>query len=282
MPEATVPLWRRRWFPFAVLGAVIIIAAGGGVLWWLLRDDAPPPVSLGDAVAQLEGSSSTTAGEDPTDERTGDELGTTTTAPATTTTIAAGVEPAGIDGQWSVDTSIGTFDFEQATGSFVGFRVEEELAVVGQATAVGRTGEISGGITIEDGTVTAVGIDADLSALTTNESRRDDRVHGALETARFPLARFGLTEPIPLDDSAAGGEPISAVASGELTIRDVTRPVDVDVEAQLADGVIVLVGSLEVEFADYGVSVPSAPVVLSAEDHGIVEMQLLLTRLQQS
>jgi hypothetical protein len=30
-------------------------------------------------------------------------------------------------------------------------------------------------------------------------------------------------------------------------------------------------------FADYGVSVPSAPVVLSVEDEGVVELQLFFS-----
>jgi hypothetical protein len=37
---------------------------------------------------------------------------------------------------------------------------------------------------------------------------------------------------------------------------------------------VVVVGTVEVVFADYGVSVPDAPIVVSAEDHGIIELQL--------
>jgi hypothetical protein len=44
------------------------------------------------------------------------------------------------------------------------------------------------------------------------------------------------------------------------------------------DGVAVddniVVGSLDIVFADYGVSVPTAPIVVSAQDHGVVEFQL--------
>ena len=55
-------------------------------------------------------------------------------APAT---APAGTAGGGLDGTWTVDPSVGSFsDF---SGSFVGYRVEEELANVGAATAVGRT-----------------------------------------------------------------------------------------------------------------------------------------------
>jgi hypothetical protein len=50
------------------------------------------------------------------------------------------------------------------------------------------------------------------------------------------------------------------------------------IEAQLVDDNIVVVGSLDIVFADYGVSVPSAPIVVSAEDHGVVEFQLFFTQ----
>jgi hypothetical protein len=41
---------------------------------------------------------------------------------------------------------------------------------------------------------------------------------------------------------------------------------------------VTVVGTFDIVFADYGVEVPSAPIVLSVEDHGVVEIQLFLTR----
>ena len=35
-----------------------------------------------------------------------------------------------------------------------------------------------------------------------------------------------------------------------------------------------ILGSLDVAFSDYGVSVPSAPIVVSADDEGVIELQL--------
>ena len=42
-----------------------------------------------------------------------------------------------------------------------------------------------------------------MTAITTNESRRDDKVQSALDTDEFPTATFVLTEPIELGDAAA-------------------------------------------------------------------------------
>ncbi|MDE0603975.1 MAG: hypothetical protein OXI18_06170 [bacterium] len=87
-----------------------------------------------------------------------------------------------------------------------------------------------------------------------------------------------LLEPIDLGDDPGSGGPINTTAVGELTIKDITRTVEIQLEAQLVDYTVVVVGSTEVVFADYDVTVPRVPIVLSAEDHGIVEIQLFFTR----
>lgn len=244
-----------------VLAGVVVVAVGAGAfIWWFTRDDAPPEVDLDAAVEALEESTETSG--------TGSSGPSTTDAPATD----------GIEGTWTVDADSGTFDFsETASGTFVGFRVQEELSGIGSATAVGRTPEVAGEITIEGTTLTAATFEADMTAITTNESRRDDRVQGALDTGSFPIATFTLTEPVDLGAAAADGGPVRVTAVGDLTIKGVTRSVSLPLQAQLTNGSIVVVGSMAITFADYGVEVPSAPVVLSAEDHGILEVQLLLT-----
>jgi len=45
---------------------------------------------------------------------------------------------------WAVDTTVGEFSYEDSTGTFVGFRVDEELSGLGSTTAVGRTPDVSG------------------------------------------------------------------------------------------------------------------------------------------
>jgi polyisoprenoid-binding protein YceI len=233
--------------------AVVALVVVGGGLWWFLKDDAPEAVSLDAAVDQVDdGSSDTTA----------------------TDTTEAG---SAIEGTWTIDAQTGDFDFETATGTFAGFRVDEELAGIGAATAVGRTGDVTGSFIIEGTTVTEADFEVDLTTITTNESRRDDRVQDALETSTFPTATFTLTEPLELGAEAADGESVSISAVGDLTIHGETQSVDFPLEAQLVDGTVVLVGSLDLTFADYGVEAPTSPVVLGVDDQGILELQFLLT-----
>ena len=46
-------------------------------------------------------------------------------------------------------------------------------------------------------------------------------------------------------------------------------------QGQLTDGFVVIVGSLEIQFADYDIDEPNSGLVLSVEDHGVVEFQLV-------
>jgi polyisoprenoid-binding protein YceI len=237
-----------------VVGAIVLVAAGG--IWWLLRDDAPAEVSLAAAVESVAGADS----------------GGDATASGSTGAVD------GIEGSWVVDTETGEFDYESATGTFAGFRIEEELASIGSTTAVGRTGDVTGSITIDGTTLTAASFEVDMTTITTNESGRDDRVQEALETAANPTGSFTLTDPVELGDGAASGEPVAVTAAGDLTIHGVTRQVAIPLEAQLVDDTVVVTGSLDITFSDFDVDVPDSQVVVSVKDHGVMEVQLLLTR----
>ena len=68
------------------------------------------------------------------------------------------------------------------------------------------------------------------------------------------------------------------MAAGTLTIKGVTNEVQIDLAATLIGEIVTVVGTFDIVFADYGVEAPSAPIVVSVEDHGVVEIQLFLTR----
>ena len=99
----------------------------------------------------------------------------------------------------------GEFDYENATGTFAGFRIDEELASIGSTTAVGRTGNVAGSITIDGTTLTAATFEVDMSTITTNESRPRQQGAQALEARRTRPATFTLTEPVDLGAAAASG-----------------------------------------------------------------------------
>lgn len=252
-PSTDAPAKRRKPL-FIAIGIILALAlVGGAALVWYLSQPVPEEVSIEGAVE-----------------------GVAPTVPGATTQSAT--ETTGLDGSWSIDTSIGEFSFEDATSSFAGFRIEEELATVGATTAVGRTPAVGGSFVLSGAVITETIIEADMTEIVTNASRRDQAVQRALDTATFPKATFTLTSPIDLGTIPAENEPVSATALGDLTIKDATQPVEILLEAQLVGDLIVVVGAVEITFADWSIEVPTAPIVASVEDHGILELQLFFTR----
>jgi polyisoprenoid-binding protein YceI len=297
-PRTPRPWYRRRWFVISAIVVVLFAGAAAGGIWWFLQDDAPAAVDLESATESLgDAATATTQAEAAAgDGAAGADDGATeaddTATPATTdsdTTVADSASPAttaadtaarsesALSGTWSVNTSIGEFSYEDSTGTFVGFRIEEELSGIGSTTAVGRTPTVTGTITIDGATLAAATIEADMTAITTNDNRRDDKVHSALETGEFPTATFTVTEPIDLGDAANTGAATTVEASGDLTVHGVTTPVTIPLEAQLVDGTIVVVGSLDVDLSTYDVEAPSAPIVASVSDQATIELQLFFS-----
>lgn len=194
------------------------------------------------------------------------------------------LDAVGVDGTWTVDTTIGTFDDSCLTDvcdtSFVGFRIDEELASVGAKTVVGRSPGVVGSIEIEGTTILAAEIAVDMTQLITDSNNRTNAIRSqAIETNDFPEASFRLSEPIELGAIPAEGESVERSATGELTIHGVTNTESVDLTAELVGDVIVVFGELgPILLADYEIDKPSAAVVVSVEDNALMELQLFFTR----
>ena len=276
----------RRRLALMVLGVVAVAVAGW---WFLVRSDAPPAPDLASAVetaseaqAAATSASSTTPVSSTTPTTTVSGYGTTasatstappTTAPASTTAVSV----AGPAGTWTVDTTIGSFnDF---TSAWVGYRVEEVLGNgIGANTAVGRTPLVAGSVELSDDALLSVEVTADLRGLRSDKVYRDGRVRRALHTDDHPTATFTLVGPVALGDVAGDGMSIEVVAAGTVAINGVAGAVDVAVAATLVGDVVTVVGSFPIVFADHAIEAPSASIVVSVEDHGVVEFQLFLTR----
>jgi polyisoprenoid-binding protein YceI len=239
-----------------IAAAVVLVVVGAAGWWFFIRDDAPEAANIDDASQTLEEAAGS-----------GD---------ATDTTTADGA--AALDGEWSVDASIGSFD--DFSGTYAGYRMDEELAGVGATTAVGRTPDVTGGITIAGRQVTTGSFEVDMTTLTSDRDMRDNAIRSrGLETDAFPTATFELTQPVDLPegiDTAGASVPFSA--TGNLTLHGVTKEVTLDFDAETSDGTIAIVGSAPVRLADYDMEAPTTAVALSVADQGTLEFQLFLTK----
>lgn len=265
---------RRRIGIIAGVLAGALVVAGFGVWWFLLRSDAPEAVTLEGAVASVTSSTTTTSAQSTSSAPPTAQPGVATTQPPASSTTAAATGSsapvAGLEGTWELAAD---------GGSFAGYRVQEELGTIGLTTAVGRSTAVTGTLIIEDDIVTVVDVLVDMTALRSDDSRRDGAIRRqALETDTFPQASFALTQPISLPAGASAGAPFAVDAVGELTLHGVTRPVVVPLEAQLVEGSAVVVGSLPVLFEDYAIEQPRAAILLSVDDEGVMEFQLVFER----
>ena len=240
------------WIPTGISGAsavACVVVALAGIYWFILRSDAPDPVSLDEAVAAA----------------------TSTTEAAATRTSAGTADPPPLSGDWTIVSG---------DRSFAGYRVEEELARIGVTEAAGRTGDVVGSLRIGGTTVTVVEIVVNMQTLRSDDDRRDRQMRTqGLETVSFPRASFTLAEPIDLPDAAVLGDQFTATAVGDLELHGVTNRIELELQAQLVEGIIAGVGSAEIEFADYDIDPPTALVLRSVDDKGLMGFPLLFERV---
>jgi polyisoprenoid-binding protein YceI len=237
----------RRKF-IAGIGALLAagVVAAAGAWYFVIRTDSPPPVSLAGAVQAVRASTST-EGMSTSDASAADLAGT-----------------------WTV---------VQGANSFVGYRVDEQLAGVGAVTAVGRTTAIQGSLSFDGSAITATNITADVSKLASDKSQRDGALRmQALESAKYPNATFALTSPISISELPDDGETVTQTINGKLTLHGVTREVSMQVQGVLDGNQLVVVGTTNIAFADYGIAKPQSMAVLSIDDHGTMELQLVFAR----
>src|SRR5438034_11421275 len=235
-----------------VVGAAVVfvrvLCAGGFALWQLFGGSDPPPVAL----------SSVSSSTDPSPTATGGPGGS-------------------LDGTWTIDATSGSL--AEGTSSFAGYRVKEELAGTGANTAVGRTQSVSGSMTIDGTTITALQVGVDMTTLHSDDSRRDDRLRtDGLETNEFPTATFTLTQPIEVGSVPKERQTIQAVAVGDLTLHGVTRSVQMSIQAQRNGDEIEAIGNVDVALTAYGIQAPTGILVLSIDNTGTIELHLLFQR----
>ena len=156
-----------------------------------------------------------------------------------------------------------------------GYRVDEVL--FGQnVTAVGRTSEVTGGLSLDGATVTKATFTVDMASVRSDQSRRDvqyrDRI---MSTGEFPTSTFTLTEPIDLEALPADGATVTAEATGDLTLRGVTKSVTFDVKARKSGNRMEVNGAIPIVFGEWGIPSPSFGPA-QVEDEGSLEFLLVL------
>jgi polyisoprenoid-binding protein YceI len=264
-----------RWVIYTVLGLILLVVLFYGAIFFYAKviNDSPDEFTAADIDAALsaeaadDGTAPVATASTPQDTVA---TGQPPVAPSTAPTATAEAAPVTTAAPQSAASS----QWVATDASQVGYRVQEILFGV-DTTAVGRTNQVDGTLTIGGAQVTGVDFTVDVASITSDESRRDSAFRGRVMSAdEFPTATFALTQPIDLGATPVDGAEVTTQATGDLTLRGVTNSVTFDVTAKQESGLIGVQGSIPVVFNDYGIANPSNGGV-QTEDDGLVEFILV-------
>jgi polyisoprenoid-binding protein YceI len=237
---------RKKWFTAGIVVAVLAILAvtlGPYIYIHYIKDEEAESLVVGCA----DTSATTTA--------------TTTGGSAFEAAAGDAIDRSKAEGSWTV-----------SPGSVVGYRVKENL--FGQSTtAVGRSSDVTGTVTVDGGNVTAATFDVQMNGFHSPERRRDGQFNGRIMSVdQFPTSKFVLSQPVALPPADG-----SAQAVGDLTLRGVTKPVTMTITALDCGTYVDVVGSTTIVFDDFSIPAPSAPGI-SVDDNGLLEVELKLVK----
>jgi len=143
-------------------------------------------------------------------------------------------------------------------GSSAGYDIQE-TTVLGTSTLSGRTTTVSGQARLAQTaaaiTLSGSTFSADLTKLSSGDPFGDGQVASALQTARYPNAQFEQTAPVQFPSSAALQRGATVTVPGRVTLRGRVRQVSVPAQVTISGGQLLVVGSIPLRLADFGIDV---------------------------
>lgn len=230
----------------AALAAVGLAAAAAG--WWVfVREDAQLATSAPAVPADLIEASAT---------QTADASG----SDSTSETVTFRVIPERSEAAYFVD---------------------EELASLPlPSTAKGATTAIEGTLQLTaDGVELVPGAGSQfsvaLSTLTSDESRRDNRVQEALETGAYPMATFTIVSITGYDPAIPEGQEQPLALVGTLDLHGVQKQLTWEVKAVRQSNVLTALATTTIAFADFNITPPNIAGFVSVDDEATLQVQLV-------
>lgn len=173
-----------------------------------------------------------------------------------------------------------------ATGNTARYRVREQLVRRDLPNdAIGETSEISGTVTV-DGSGQPVRAQSRIVVRTGSFKSDSDRRDGYVRRRLFVAEEFPTVELVPtairgltsVPAAGATSGPLSFQVLGDLTIKGVTRPTTWQVTARQEGNRLTGQAKTAFTFADFGLTQPRVPVVLSVADTIRLEYDFTLER----
>ena len=149
--------------------------------------------------------------------------------------------------------------------------IVDELLRGSPYTVVGRTDQVAGQLVLDTRDTSSAQLGTvlvDARTLATDDAQRNRALgNKILSTDQYEYILFTPTAIEGLPQQLAPGHPYAAQLSGELTIKGVTRPAVFNVSlTPTVDGALTGTATTAIQYADWGVSIPSVPFVASVDD----------------
>ena len=252
----------KRKLLIAVLA--LLGAAAAAIIWFLAAGNVGDPTQV-TAPAITSAASTTSASSTASPS--------TPALPQETTTAASLSEAT---------DSLEVVEWELSEGSEARFLIQEEL-YGDPVTVVGTTTYVVGRVRMDFSDPAGLQMgDILINARTfeTDASNRDRAIRGPILAAeQYEFITFSPLEVIGLPEALESGGEWRFTVEGELTVRDLTRPVTFAVVARFeADGRLVGEASATVLRSDFNLSIPSVPFVANVADEIGLEFDFVATR----
>lgn len=167
------------------------------------------------------------------------------------------------------------------TRSSLTYQVDENFAGKKTSTAEGVTNGLAGDVAInaDDLAKSRVGkIVANVEQFHSDNNLRDSRLRqDYLESARFPLATFEVSEISGLDGKLTEGESRDFTMTGAVTVKGETAKATFDATATLTDGTLKATATTDAKLSRFGAGPISIAGLVSTSDD--VTLTLKLTML---
>lgn len=249
------------------LAVILIVIAGG---FWLYN------LVLGETKAASEPiAAPTLVIEEPTASA---PLSAVVTQPPAPTAIPAAQTQAPANTA-AADSASVIFEISQ-DGSEVRFNIYELLRGAPK-NVIGVTNQVAGQVALNLADLSSAKVGEILinaRTLATDDDRRNQAIRNRiLFTDQYEYIRFVPTQITGLQGEAAVGQTLNFQIEGDLTIRDITKPVTFDLSLT-GETTERISGSAKavIQRADFNLNVPEVPFVANVADEIILEIDLVL------
>jgi polyisoprenoid-binding protein YceI len=240
-----------RMFPLALLAALVLAACGG-------TQEAPATATAAATAAATEA------------------------APASATEAAPEAAAAGpISGQRTFvivpEQSKASYIVDE---SFFGGALAKYGIAAGNNKTTGGTQQITGQLQLNlDDLSAALGDNSftvQLNTLASDQDRRDQWIRDNGPTFnQFPDATFVAKSIEGAPSAYDNGQEVGFKLSGDLTVRNITKPVTFDVNAKLAGDTLSGTATTSVKLTDFGIEPPNFANTLTVEDEFTIQVDFV-------